>query len=399
MKVSFKDSFSSDKSNEFTNVPKDVLKAINVSLPSGLEYVEFIDKNGGKKYKIKATRAKQSGSFSIAPDTLNQLPDDIKKSPDLILDYLYRTQKPIEVTSVTVGEEENSIPIELINDDILSPSNRIGKFILLPTKFPLIKPLKMSVDNYELVINVERVPYDNMHSIKIESSSDSVIKLIIICPDNISENNPLKISCTVYPKKANTINEVISALNIYKGYINGKLMINGARISKPYATQTSISVNEIDKELQVWNTFEKLEKILSIHILPNTDFSLLDQKLFNELSHCLIEKKPLIYIRPFNSFQILTSEKESLSEILREERSAISFIEKNELSFMGNKIVVFSASVLMNFRIKEISDNNDGNSTVYIEGDPIEEYKLYKYYVTTEEEANTKIADLMKQSK
>lgn len=399
MKVSFKNSFSSDYNNDFTNVPKDVIKAINETLPSGLEYTEFIDNDGGKKYKIKATGVKQSGSFSIAPETLNQLPDDIKKSPNLILDYLYRTQKPVEVTSVKVGNEENSIPIEFIDDDYLSPSHRIGKVILLPTKFPLIEPLKMSVDSYELSINVERVPYDNMHSIKIESSSDSVIKLIIICPDNISENNPLKISCTVYPKKAKTINEVISALNIYKGYINGKLMINGARISKPYATQTSISVNEIDKELQVWNTFEKLEKILSIHILPNTDFSLLDQKLFNELSHCLIEKKPLIYIRPFNSFQILTSEKESLSEILREERSAISFIEKNELSFMGNKIVVFSASVLMNFRIKEISDNNDGNSTVYIEGDPIEEYKLYKYYVTTEEEANTKIADLMKQSK
>lgn len=399
MKVSFKNSFSSDFNNDFTNVPKDVIKAINETLPSGLEYTEFIDNDGGKKYKIKATGVKQSGSFSIAPETLNQLPDDIKKSPNLILDYLYRTQKPVEVTSVKVGNEENSIPIEFIDDDYLSPSHRIGKVILLPTKFPLIEPLKMSVDSYELSINVERVPYDNMHSIKIESSSDSVIKLIIICPDNISENNPLKISCTVYPKKAKTINEVISALNIYKGYINGKLMINGARISKPYATQTSISVNEIDKELQVWNTFEKLEKILSIHILPNTDFSLLDQKLFNELSHCLIEKKPLIYIRPFNSFQILTSEKESLSEILREERSAISFIEKNELSFMGNKIVVFSASVLMNFRIKEISDNNDGNSTVYIEGDPIEEYKLYKYYVTTEEEANTKIADLMKQSK
>lgn len=398
MKVSFKNSFSSDNNNDFTNVPKDVIKAINETLPSGLEYTEFIDNDGGKKYKIKATGVKQSGSFSIAPETLNQLPDDIKKSPNLILEYLYRTQKPVEVTSVTVGNEENSIPIEFIDDDYLSPSHRIGKVILLPTKFPLIEPLKMSVDSYELSINVERVPYDNMHSIKIESSSDSVIKLIIICPDNISENNPLKISCTVYPKKANTINEVISALNIYKGYINGKLMINGARIPKPYATKTSISVNEIDKELQVWNSFKKIEEILSIHILPNTDFSLLDQKLFNELSHCLIEKKPLIYIRPFNSFQILTSEKESLSEILREERSAISFIEKNELSFMGNKIVVFSASVLMNFRIKEISDNNDGNSTVYIEGDPIEEYKLYKYYVTTEEEANTKIAELMKQS-
>ena len=356
-------------------------------------YGEIVDVNDKTLGDYKITSADNlHGNFKIDKDALRDLPEEIRNNPEAILEYLYRSQMRIKVEEVQIEDGRKQISLSLLDQNPLLSSNQSidTQYVLCPLEFPALSPISLKYKDddgtiYEETIEVERVAYSSMTQIKIISKSFRVLRLVMIISDQGKEMNKSSFAFTVVPKAANNIDEVVTAMAFAKGFQKGTVQVNGAILKSPSTTSTDIDLSELENRFSFWKKMRLLEECLSTTFSPAYEPTYEDQALYSELCHCLLSGGDLIYRHPFNEFKVPSEHANTFKGDEWNTKSALSFIEDTELSFWGEKLKLFSVSVLIGFKIISVI-TNDGSKemcTIQIDNASNQDFVLIKSYTTS----------------
>ena len=396
MKADFKKEFVEPSDCEFP-VPQSVIDEINSSLPSCVQYK--ISTVTGKPEIVAIDDLK--GKFEIEEEIIKTFPESVRNNRDLILDYLYRTQRHIEVINVRITDNQAQIPLaSLGTDPLLEEKQNDMRYELFPFPFPELKPITLSYlddDNtYTQTINIKRIPDESMSHTKIINSSFNAMKLVFIVPDQGEKDEKSSITFTVMPKCADCVYDIVKAMAFAKGFHSGKVIINGHELNRPSGEKLDIDTSDLNQRLTFWRQLYELESILSITISPKYEATMADKELYSELCWCMINKKPLIYKNPFQEFKVSCNDASVFKSDEWKSKSALSYMEEKTLSFMGNDILIYSVSVLIGFKVVDVIRINENDCSVQITNADDEDFVLYKTYTVKQEEAELFITEMLR---
>lgn len=280
--------FNETINNKITKkrIPSLVLEQMSKDLPDNLFYDS--DDNGF---------AFLSG-FREVDDLIFEIPDEIreeKKDSEItiedILLYSYNGQKTIKLKTKNEGfikVDNNNIPVEKFIQS-LNIRNRIekGAFYITPPAFPPKDTIKLSNDEYEKELTIERVPNLSIKYYKYEAYCKG-ISIIMSIPFSNSDNALFKISYNIDEIKS--YKELIECLSLYNSVIKGEGKLNNYELK-----HQNVGAKGVSDELIVF-----LKKVQSIENHLNCKFDLyagdISYGMAREvegLYQNLIEKKPI----------------------------------------------------------------------------------------------------------
>ena len=404
MMIDFYEVFG-ENADEDNGLPQEVLEELNKDLPENLIY--FQDENGRycvvPKPDRKEKLMKLTTRFDLDQEKDSVLIKRLRVIPcEKWAEYFYRTQKSIPVKEVKIGNDEQLIPLEQTVGNPLSDEKvTLNDCKMFPEKFP--KPVHMIFESEEGVrvsIAFQQVPYDSLSEIKIQNIDFPALKieLYVYAPltegcektARTSENNPVCVNYSVTPTNASSATMALDALRIFKGLFTGKTKVNGQVIVSA-SNQAEFDPQRIEDAFLFWETAVKLEKILGVDFVPDSEFPVEEAKLFSELAACLLEKKKIVWKHPFDHFGVsaYNSETEgwSMDMAIDQKNLYFNFIEGPfQCELLGVKFEIFSFTEMEDFIITNIewNDAEKQRGEIYIADAPGKTWTLKRLYMTKE---------------
>ena len=382
-------------------LPTKVVTEINKSLPKGYVY-EFDNESG--KYVITPSKKQTPEKYSGTIDRKkNNIPDSIPQ--DKIAEYMYRTQRVLEVDNLGIIDRKRFISLDELYIDPITGEKPEGytKCYIYPRPFPKPVPVQFTLsDGVEINIDFQRQPYESMEYLKFTNVSFPGISIEWIIPDkkNIEKGKNIagKISITVDPRKSTSIPDVLLSFKIYKDFMTGMLFINGEKIGKSNSRAlTENESMEIEKRISYWEGLEKLEGILNVKFYPNADYPDEDKKFASELIHCFVNHKDLVYSSPFRSFHVAfdaaTEKDNNLLKLPDKPTASLAFVGgPGEATLLGARFDICEANVLVDMKVERIIiDDDNRGADIYITDAPGVIYKVIKRYYLTLDEAQANL--------
>lgn len=386
----FYDAFNT---NDQRNIPKEVIKELNGDLPDGYSY-QYDEKAG---HLIVKPRGKKEHRITLNVDyQKNGIPTDIPS--DKIFEYLYRTQKTVEVTNLRFTDGKKEIPFtelakdplkdviqvnEVINHETKSGTDKPATYTLKLGDFPPPKTFKFTLSDGENInIQFQRKPYDSMTAWKMENIDFPALDIVWIIPDDSRKKVTARIN--VNPVKALTVHDAVTALKVYKSYYDGSLKIDDFPLSK---VTDDARDSDIASVLQFWMDLEKLEKLLKVKFQPQQLPKGSEFKVLMRIVRPLIYKKWTIYNSPFPKFHISFKPGglDELEKLQTDQNIQFTLSQgPKEYHLMGASFYLYDCYVFKQFRVtkmeKDEKPDEDGNfgANLYIAGiKDNEPWKLY----------------------
>lgn len=384
-------------SNSDRKVPKGVIKELNKELPKGY-YYEYDEIR--KHLVIKGTTfKKQNESMDVTINLEEEgIPNNIPQ--DKIPEYLYRTQKSVKLNNAVVRQDGKELRIDDMNVDPLSGEGHDETIIqyLYPAEFPPAAPMNFQTeDRTKQVIMFRRQPYDRFDAVKFANESFPALKVEWIISerfskrgDGVTSDNPLlKISVT--PKDAESVSDAVIALKIFKGYIDGTLVMEGTKLGRNLSNDINFDLEALDDRLRLWQDLEKLEGILNVRFQPSADISEKDREFLAELRQMFIQEQDIIHKEPFSHFHlgqmIFSGKNMSEKDLINKENMSFTFInEIKNKTLLGTELDLYETVLLTGFTIIDVvKDEEKGNSgcEVYIKRSGDAPWRLIRRYSQT----------------
>lgn len=226
--------------DEQRKVPDKVIEELNLNLPKGYTYkldeklnqLIIVPVNDGvpKKMYIKLNLKEMD------------LPAHLKANQ--LFDYLYRTQRSVEVSEGSIADDEKTLDFtDMMKDPITGKKPKgLHKFVIAPEPFPEPQPITIStVDDRKVVLKMKRVPFDSLDSIKIVNDNFPALSLRLIITEGIKDqDNSLALSVSVTPSRAESIDDALTALSIFEGFVKGSLRIDDVQIGNRQGQEIKI---------------------------------------------------------------------------------------------------------------------------------------------------------------
>ena len=387
MIADFNDVFNDNDAG--TQIPQEILALINRDLPSNFCCYEDPDRGiiVGPRPTPLDPKFTLKVNF-ILDDKLKNILKDIPR--ERWLEYFYRTQKPIPVENVRVGDEEKQIPIEQTMQNPLSDSVRVTECYMCPEPFPDPVPITIKPEDGDaLTLMIKRQPYESMDEIMFSNVNLPVIKMTIIL--NETDARKSKIKYSVIPTKAANVSEAVTALHAFKGLYDGTASINGHKETASRITDEQFDETQITSALDLWTSLEKLEKILSVTFNPAAEFPQEDEFFLSELETTFLEKKCLKWNHPFDHFHVegLSLTAKSMEEIIGKGKMSMKFLEGPiPATLLGAEFELYSETEMSGFIITNIEwdDESRTSGEMYI-ADEVngESWVLSRKYLTVGE--------------
>ena len=393
MIASFMRSFKNEK-GQASDIPDELIRKIKEDLPANLTLYHDPKTN---KYVI-GPKPDHAMTLKVKYDfDSDEKYAYLKKIPqDRIIDYLYRSQKSIPVIVIGMGDENKTIPLEKIGADPFRDTCVVKNIIIYPEPFSESIPVIFeSPEGEKVEINFRQQAYDSMTELLFQNIDFPALSIMLYLYDPIIEEDqnedekPGKCSITVQPKSASSVEEAITALHIYQGMMNGTTKMNGAFLT-PSSKEIDHPSEQLHKALYFWETMKKIEDKLSVHFIPNADYSQEDAQLFNQLDFSLIGGNKLIWNNPFSHFHangVRLGFANRIEQILGKEKVGFRFVEGPlKTSFMGAEFDLFSLTILEDMIIERADwDQDKKGAEFYILDNPDQSWKLFRQYITQDE--------------
>lgn len=384
---------SIQKNNSERVLPAKVVKSLNDQLPKGYHYV----RNKEGKYIIEPMKGKSSQHFTCSFDRKkNEIPDEINE--DQIFEYIYRTQKPIQIDSITISEDGKELGLNDFGRDPITGDRTeiLQNIVLYPKPFPPAVPMKFATSDGEIVeIYFRRMPYASMEHVKYENITLTALKMEWLIPEKKPKKELAqgKIKIEAKPYKASTVNDARLSLKILKDCLKSRLKINNTLIRGNITSNTNkLDNGELDGQISLWEKFQNLENILNISFNPSAGLPAEDQTFAAELFYNFLDKKEFIYTQPFTHFSIVIDpvyeKNNQLDELIGKSNVPLSVMEKFEANLMGATFTLYRVNVLIDMIVERIIPDYDRKEAeIYISDAPNAKFKVIKKYYITEEEA------------
>lgn len=351
-------------------IPKAVIKELNKELPNQFHY------QWDKKLKqlvITPNKASGKTSFDVQFDAKkNGLPTNLTDQE--LIDYVYRTQKTIELSHVYIKDKEGNK--REVTEDPFSHKNSGEqiKFFASPKKFPPAIPLTFKVeDGDDITVLMKRKPYESMDHILLENENISGLSIRwIISEEGIKKTHEdnqtteqaekaeqtdkveqqqkgsipaATMTVTSKPTSADSVDDAIKGLKILHGFATGNLLIDGHEYGGFLDDKSSLDIKDIEEKLDIWKTFKALEEKLNIKFDPKADYPIEDAKAAFELDQSLLQNKEQVTVAPFSHFHLGTmkfrpNEKEEFIKKHSEVREAIDKAQKEGKELTDNELIV-----------------------------------------------------------
>lgn len=355
---SFYESFK--KSDNTRKLPKSVAKVLNSGLPKGFQYVyddqlkhfvaEPIDKSAAQTFQIE-----------LDPSVLEPYPEWARQDMNSLMDYLYRTQQPIEITNAKITTEtgESRNLSELAKDPFDGSCKDVRKQYLFPKPFPEPISVPFELSNGEIIqMKIGRMPCEERDVLKFQNKNISSIQIEWTVKEGKPNKNTLNtFRVSVSPGKAESANDVLVAYEILRDFKQGDLKIGGEIVGKSIAENPQIDIEEINTDIEYWYNLVKLEHLLNVHFDPKAELPVEDAKLYDELVSVFVENKDLIYTE---SIEYLTVNEEALQDenFLKavEEKKAISlsYVQTAAATLLGAKFDLWIVTVIVGIIIDRV---------------------------------------------
>ena len=392
MIADYYESFEEDRDNNL-DIPQEILEILNQGLPSNFFY--YKDPKTGKYRAIPRPE-------SILQDMILKANFDeealgkLKNIPeDKWAEYLYRTQKPIPVKNLRIGDKDAQIPIENTLGNPFNADVKVKEIMMCPAQFPEPVPFFFESPEGDMVeMHIQQQAYDSLTEIKFANVDFPALHIEFFVKnsllDNFEEDEDPKVSFSVNPIKAETVSDALAALHIFIGLFEGKTKINGTVI-KPEGTSINLDQRQIADLLLFWSTAKRLEERLGVSFKPDAEFPDEDAHFFTELEVCLLNGKSISWKHPFEHFHVggvnLTN-KFTLEDIIGKEKVSYRFVEGPiSATLLGAEFELFSNTEMVDLVVTNIEwdDDEKTSAEIYITDAPGNTWRLIRQYITAEE--------------
>lgn len=388
-------------------LPAKVVAEFNKTLPKGYRY-QWNSQRG--EYFVCPSHSVIDQKFTCTVDYEKYgIPKTI--SQDHLAEYLYRTQKTIELDNVRIIDDDQEYdPSDVFCDPITGQCHQRSMYLIQPMQFP--SPVGMEIEtstDEKVEILFRRMPYDSMDHIKIGNVSFPALKMEWIMPEKQEKNRnkmgPGRIHIVAIPKKAESVHDALLSLIILRDFANGKLKINKTKIGKDLSGGASAIDNEqLNDSINFWQSMCELETIIGVRFNPAADYPNEDEKFASELIHNMIKGKDLIFSKPFKHFHLGFSERidrsNAINKLINTKGFSLSFIGGPiECTLLGANFTLYETNVLVDMIIDQIViDEDKRGAEIYISNAPDTVYKLVKRFYMTEKEARDNMTRMFAQN-
>lgn len=341
MFASFNKAFNKNKS--VNKIPEPIVKALSNKLPDGFKYESL----GNESCFLSTTNDEMKISFALINDEFNI------KSQEELAEYLYRTQKKLEIKTDTIninGEEFN------VNDLIVFPlkdltfDEKNTKFIIIPPPFPDPFELPINYENNKSInIKIQRQPYADLNKSLFKSISLDYMEISYVIDEL---NNKMEMNYKINLDKAKNLEEIIIASKLYKMFETGEIVIKG-NIIKGNIKNNKIN-EDFNKLIEFWEKVYQLSKYFRVDFKPKKQVLFKEAKIINDLYVSFIEETDIEEYEDTTQFTLTFNEKIDDNKVEIDSKMILQFIEPKEFLILEEKIKLFSVITLSNFKIKNI---------------------------------------------
>lgn len=341
MFVSFNKAF--DKKKSMDKIPEPIIKALSEELPSGFKYVQM-DKD---TCCLIPEGEEINFSFDFIKDN-----EFNAKTPDELMEYLYRTQKQLRIKSNTIEINGNKLNVsDLIKLPLKNVEIDHSTIIIEPKAFP--KPFELPIeyeDGKYISVKIQRQPLADLKKSLFKSiDMESMEVSYIIDEINHSMSMDLKIRLD----KAETVEEILKISKIYDRFKKGKVVIgnneiNGCIKEKDYD-------NNFAELIDFWEKVNALSGFLGIVIKPKVNILNEDVEIVKALYNSFIENTD--FKKNINTKKFTLSFKNEIKtdEINYKDEMAFQFEEYKEYSILETPLELYCVITLSNFKINNIT--------------------------------------------
>lgn len=374
----FKQAFKKDESTT-SNIPQAVLDALSEDLPRGLKYVPLDD------HHIKAVPEKGAEIKITISNLKIKLPNGLKlNSPDELQEFLYRTQQTVQTDGENIKINGETKPLtELVKKPFQPQKNIVGKYEIVPEPFPEPKPLEVVYEEKGIteVFHIKREPLADMKKSLFKTVDNGPLEIILTLDEEV---NTIVININLMLSKAIDIEEIIAAIKLYIGFLNGKIKLAGG-IQTPIMNETDAK-GSIEDALRYWEKVSAISEKLHVKFNPQEEIDEEGLLLIDRLYKSLIENLPYKMPVTVNNFTTKTSEALNKSEFLNGNGMAFQYTNTESFTLYGAKFNIFSAVALLNCKINSIETVETNKHKFNIEpsyGDSI--IQASKHFISKDE--------------
>lgn len=341
MFVSFNKAF--DKKKSMDKIPEPIIKALSEELPSGFKYVQM-DKD---TCCLIPEGEEINFSFDFIKDN-----EFNAKTPDELMEYLYRTQKQLRIKSNTIEINGNKLNVsDLIKLPLKNVEIDHSTIIIEPKAFP--KPFELPIeyeDGKYISVKIQRQPLADLKKSLFKSiDMESMEVSYIIDEINHSMSMDLKIRLD----KAETVEEILKISKIYDRFKKGKVVIgnneiNGCIKEKDYD-------NNFAELIDFWEKVNALSGFFGIVIKPKVNILNEDVEIVKALYNSFIENTDFKKNINTKKFTLSFKDKIKTDEINYKDEMAFQFEEYKEYSILETPLELYCVITLSNFKINNIT--------------------------------------------
>lgn len=371
-----------DDAPDSSEIPSEIKEILLQDLPNNFTF--YKDENG--QYTIGP---KPNKALKLKVDLPEDIVEELKGIPhEQWPEYLYRTQRAIPVTNARIGDDDKLIPIEQTSGDPFGEPPTIVETWMYPAPFPEAKPMLIeTAEGDKVKLMIKQQPYPSMEETKFASTNFEALKLEIYISD---QPRASRITYSVTPQKAKSVDDAVVALHIFKGFYEGTVKIDGKLFSDPLIGEKSFDKEQIESALEMWTIAAKLEKILEVSFNPAAEFPVDDVRFFSELRTCLIDDKYILWEHPFEHFHIggIHMENGSIEDVFEKEGVSYRFKEGPiEASLLGAEFEIYSDTQMYDLVITGIQwdDDTHDSGELYITDASNTKWKLRRKYMTSKQ--------------
>ncbi|WP_028977719.1 abortive infection system toxin AbiGii family protein [Sporolactobacillus terrae] len=339
-------------------IPNEIIKTISDELPDNLMYKQVANKPI-VHLVTKNTKSPMQVSVSI------QITDDMKNiSSENVPEYLYRNQKAIEIDSdQTIIVNGHKLKVSSFIKQPFDPSFKTP-LILAPEPFPEPHQVKLSSsdknNNVNVKLSFQRVPFNSLNKIKIESIDDYPFKVIWVISER---NNSATIKFKINLEKAKSVLDIVNTRNLYHAFLNGTILFSGNKITAEHKkVEGDIS---LEKLMEFWSKAYLVSKELNLEFDPHKMVSQNDAYLIEAIYRSLIEKKPFRENAEMNSINFNNLKGTTKNDLLSADDLCISFNQTDELDILEQKFKLNKVVFWYHINISGFKKNEKGE-TVYL---------------------------------
>lgn len=369
-----------------TPIPKVLLEALNKQLPKGFYYSNLKDDT------LIVTN--KEGKFSITAKSVIEGIDESRTNnltQDELLQFSYNSQRRIQL----IPDEENEF---IINQNkkisashlifsFKKPIDNSKKLMFQPPKFPKPFPIKLSVNNISLTININRVPYDDLNIIKFESVENSPIKISYMV--NISNSLPVDINIEFSLNVTKNVSNKIKSFCIYNALINGNALLNNNLLVGKF----SDNPKEVPIEtIEFWQKAQDLERLFNVSFDASLIVSDSDFELVSILYSSIIDKKPIKKNMKKIELTGKCHNNSKYTNLKKKPQYYFEYVSTEKIRILGAEIICYSITSIFNGTVTKFTlpkSHKKGEFVIHLEKKQKDMFITTQYFTSKEELAKT----------